>query len=566
MSLFVCARSDYLPRVQSIPKVFHQIWIGGDVPAEYDAYRESIRRHHPDWEHRVWDDDEIRALIRKGYPWFLEAYDEIERPVMRADCGGYLILHALGGVYADMDMEFIKPIDAVLTDRTLVLCEEPALHGQRMGVRVRGLTRLIAAALMASVPGHPFWDHLMRVLPRCRFARDPLDATGPFALSGAVAEYDGADPPHIEPPERFIPTVDPRSPDRVVLGWRPELAGPTGETVAIHHWAGHWIETAKRESKWQRMLGRRGRRSRRRTEREKQQAWRDAMTERSRSLSARPAEEIFPSTGEEPEAARSSDALPTVDIITPARDVAHLVPRYLELLERLTYPADRLGLVVLEGDSADGTHAAFEAGRARLAGWRRFEVHRRDFGYQPNEPRRWHPSIQRERRGVIAAARNEALRHALREPGDFCLWLDADVCAYPIDIIERLVAVGERVVVPHCVAFPGGPTFDLNTFIRSRPFEPRYLEKKTFDGIYQPTARTHGRIHLEDVRYRDKVRVDGVGGTMLLVDSELHRAGAIFPESPYDRLIETEGFALQVQHMGVACWGLPNVEIMHPPS
>ena len=51
---------------------------------------------------------------------------------------------------------------------------------------------------------------------------------------------------------------------------------------------------------------------------------------------------------------------------------------------------------------------------------------------------------------------------------------------------------------------------------------------------------------------------------MLLVDADVHRAGALFPETPYDGFVETEGFARQVQHLGLNCWGLPNVEILHP--
>jgi hypothetical protein len=51
---------------------------------------------------------------------------------------------------------------------------------------------------------------------------------------------------------------------------------------------------------------------------------------------------------------------------------------------------------------------------------------------------------------------------------------------------------------------------------------------------------------------------------MLLFDANLFRAGVIFPEAPYRRLIETEGFAALARDVGLRIVGLPNVETVHP--
>ena len=55
------------------------------------------------------------------------------------------------------------------------------------------------------------------------------------------------------------------------------------------------------------------------------------------------------------------------------------------------------------------------------------------------------------------------------------------------------------------------------------------------------------------------------GGTMLLVDASLHRAGLRFPELPYRELIETEGFAALARDVGIIPIGLPKVEVLHVP-
>src|SRR5262249_37582773 len=120
-----------------------------------------------------------------------------------------------------------------------------------------------------------------------------------------------------------------------------------------------------------------------------------------------------------------------------------------------------------------------------------------------------------------------------------------------------LLAAGRDIVHPHCVVEFGGPTFDLNAW------------------------RDKGRLGMADLRgLEDLVRLDAVGGTMLLVRADLHRDGLVFPPFPYgdrsrwgrdqhpfyrDRVgeIETEGLAIMAKDMGYECWGMPNLEIRH---
>ena len=86
----------------------------------------------------------------------------------------------------------------------------------------------------------------------------------------------------------------------------------------------------------------------------------------------------------------------------------------------------------------------------------------------------------------------------------------------------------------------------------------RYLE----GGLYQPPSGL-GRVYLSELRYRQRVRLQSVGGTVLLVDAGLHRAGLLFPERPYRHLIETEAFAKLAGELGVESLGLPWLEVLH---
>ena len=59
------------------------------------------------------------------------------------------------------------------------------------------------------------------------------------------------------------------------------------------------------------------------------------------------------------------------------------------------------------------------------------------------------------------------------------------------------------------------------------------------------------------------VRLDAVGGAMLLVHAELHRHGLMFPPFNYRSRIETEGLSMMALDMGVLSWGMPFLEILH---
>jgi peptide chain release factor subunit 1 len=244
-------------------------------------------------------------------------------------------------------------------------------------------------------------------------------------------------------------------------------------------------------------------------------------------------------------------------ILTPVKNAAKYLDGYFATLATLTYPARLLSLGLLESDSTDSTYAEIERRLPALEKtYRRAGLWKKDFGFQipPGVPRSaWY--LQIARRSVLAKSRNHLLFHALDDEA-WVLWLDVDVIEYPTDIAETMLATGKQIVQPNCVSEYGGRSFDLNAW------------------------RDRGRIHLDDLRQEGElVKLDAVGGTMLLVKADLHRDGLIFPPFPYGlpnkRIrednawpgeIETEGFGIMAGDLGVSCWGMPGLEIRHSPD
>src|SRR4051812_45279683 len=139
-------------------------------------------------------------------------------------------------------------------------------------------------------------------------------------------------------------------------------------------------------------------------------------------------------------------AEPTLLILTPVKNAARHLQRYVQGLQSLTYPHDRISIGILEGDSDDSTYTQLEQRLGELQqAFRRASLYKRDFGYRiPRGLPRWAPRIQKQRRTILAKARNHLLFRALDDE-EWVLWLDVDVIEYPPDIIERLLATGKEI-------------------------------------------------------------------------------------------------------------------------
>jgi len=246
----------------------------------------------------------------------------------------------------------------------------------------------------------------------------------------------------------------------------------------------------------------------------------------------------------------------TVLILTPVKNATAYIDGYFDRLERLTYNKQLLSVAMLESDSIDKTYSQITLRSAPMdRTFNSFEFFKRDYKFNiPDGIERWAPGFQMARRTILARCRNQLLFRALRDH-EWVLWLDVDVVGYPTDLIEQLLAHDRDILHPNCVREPGGKSFDLNAW------------------------KDDGKLLMHDLKGTYKpVRIDSVGGTALLVRADLHRDGLIFPayrygvQSPVIRKrhpvwgqgeIETEGLAAMAHDMGLQCWGLPDMELIH---
>jgi hypothetical protein len=169
---------------------------------------------------------------------------------MRLDTFRALLMMAVGGVYADLDFEALKPLDPLLADRRCVIGKEPHEHAEQL----YHLDWLPGSAFLASAPGHPLWGHYVECIFRGEPNRtSPLYATGPVMLRRAIETYPGdRSEITILEPGILYPMPNLRNRNLVLSGrWASggdnETASGFPGAFAVHRWQASWLPEKVRQ-------------------------------------------------------------------------------------------------------------------------------------------------------------------------------------------------------------------------------------------------------------------------------------------------------------------------------
>jgi hypothetical protein len=169
-----------------IPRIIHQTWKSRtEIPADLRGWRESFARWNPGFELRLYDDADNRAIVAGSCPGLLPVYDALPAEIFRADFVRPLYLYLHGGIYADMDMQCLRPLDG---------------YAERDGVFLGAMgddpawEHAIPNAMMAGTARHPFWLLFLAAIVRRARALGPASSrrerkveyvTGPAVLHEA---------------------------------------------------------------------------------------------------------------------------------------------------------------------------------------------------------------------------------------------------------------------------------------------------------------------------------------------------------------------------------------------
>jgi inositol phosphorylceramide mannosyltransferase catalytic subunit len=208
-----------------IPKLIHQLWIGGPPPNQIAGWMESWLFHHPEWEYRFWGEETRDWLTHTQWLWDeMGEYIAPEQiPQARSDLFRMEVLYRLGGVYADADFEALKPLD-------------PLIEGVECFTAWEVDGKWANMAIAGAVPGHPF---LKRLLDNVAEHMDAHRFEGPSStyITGPrfISQHLGPDVT-VFPSSMFYP-----------YSYRQINRRPSyGDAYAVHHWQNQRTRKARR--------------------------------------------------------------------------------------------------------------------------------------------------------------------------------------------------------------------------------------------------------------------------------------------------------------------------------
>lgn len=98
-----------------IPKITHTVWLGGNMPKEFNANYEITFELMPTWQHYLWTESNAYEFGLQPYQW---------EHATAAGSSNIIRLWAvlkMGGIYRDCDVKPILPFDCLLPHKAFAV-------------------------------------------------------------------------------------------------------------------------------------------------------------------------------------------------------------------------------------------------------------------------------------------------------------------------------------------------------------------------------------------------------------------------------------------------------------
>lgn len=140
-----------------IPKIIHQIWMGSEMPRKFRRQTATWKQHHPDWEYRLWGDNDISEFS----PDIVGLVNSVDCFAQKGDILRMAILQRYGGLYVDVDYDCYRPCDLLNQsfDFYTTIRSLPLLHMQFPDTFPVPLD--VCTSFIGSVPSHPILNHYL---------------------------------------------------------------------------------------------------------------------------------------------------------------------------------------------------------------------------------------------------------------------------------------------------------------------------------------------------------------------------------------------------------------------
>jgi hypothetical protein len=192
-------------------------------------------------------------FVRDYYPELLPVYQGFAHTIQRADFFRYLIVYHYGGLYADIDMECLRPLGQLDPSSAAIFSVEEHITGQRQRELGYREPFQIANCIFATEPQHWFLERLIEkvVAVAHQLAETQaaiLSTTGPWILTHLYFALE----PQVQQQLTILPQIY----------WMPPISYPNCWPLNInmgarHHFMGSWkFEDTRWVGLYRRWIGR----------------------------------------------------------------------------------------------------------------------------------------------------------------------------------------------------------------------------------------------------------------------------------------------------------------------
>lgn len=172
----------------NIPKKLYQSWKTKNLPTEMRTIVDQIRRNNPQYDYSLYDDQDCRQFLLTHFGLnYAQAFDALIPGAFKCDFWRYAMLYIHGGVYMDIDMVPLLPLDEIIRpgDEFVSIVDKPDKSYIQCG---------IFQSFIACRPKHPILAYALslafvNIVTRRTELLEPLAVTGPYVMGQAINLY-----------------------------------------------------------------------------------------------------------------------------------------------------------------------------------------------------------------------------------------------------------------------------------------------------------------------------------------------------------------------------------------
>jgi len=175
-------------RSVKIPKEIMQTWKSAVIPKHWAPSQKSIKTLMPTWSYTLMTDDDNLKFVETYFPDFVFYFKGFEYPIQRADAIRYMWLYVKGGIYIDLDLELVKPLDDLFyEDKDLYVVKSSIMPNVYTNACIGAKSRLslMLRCLDAMKSPYAYW-HVGKHLK-------VVNSTGPNMFTQAIQDEVSSD-------------------------------------------------------------------------------------------------------------------------------------------------------------------------------------------------------------------------------------------------------------------------------------------------------------------------------------------------------------------------------------